>query len=155
MKEKLKEKTKGPAPNFKIDVLKINIEQVVVEDGSKTPPIVEAYDLNLKDKTIYHVNSVSKLVGILMVETLKPTALQSAGLYAATTLLGVGFLPGLAIGVAIANDKATFYFSHPKADVYQKTLQLVQGIGQIKRSNDQAGQIASGILYQLKEEFGQ
>ena len=106
VQEKLHEKNKGPMPNFKIDVLKLNIEQVVVEDDSKTPPLIEAYDVNLKDKTIRNIDGVPKLVGLVVVEALKPTALRSAGMFAATTLLGVGFLPGLAIGVAIANDEA-------------------------------------------------
>ena len=107
VQEKLHEKNKGPLPNFKIDVLKLNIEQVVVEDDSQTPPLIEVYNVDLKDKTIRNIEGVPKLVGLVVVEALKPTALRSAGMFVATTLLGVGFLPGLAIGVAVANDEDT------------------------------------------------
>jgi len=146
VQEKLHDKTKGPAPNFKIDELRLNIEQVVVEDDSKTPPLVEAYDLNLKDKSFRNINGVPKLVGLLMFETLKPTAMQSAGLYAATTLLGIGFLPGLAIGVAIANDKEGAELSHSFDQVYQQSLQLIQDLGgKIKTSDAQTGQISAKV----------
>jgi len=146
VQEKLHEKNKGPMPNFKIDVLQLNIEQVVVEDDSKTPPLIEAYDLNLKNKTIRNVDSVPKLVGVVMFEVLKPTAIQSVGLYAATTLLGVAFLPGLAIGVAIAKDDAFSDLPHSGSQVYQQCLQLVQRLrGQIKKTNASAGQIAAKV----------
>jgi len=145
VQEKLHEKNKGPAPNFKIDVLNLNIEEVVVEDDGKTPPFVQAYNLNLKDKTIRNINGVPKLVGLVMFEALKPTALQSAGLYAATALLGVGFLPGLAIGVAIANDESVAEIPHASAQVYQQSLQLVSQLGSIKKSDPSAGKILAKV----------
>ena len=145
VQEKLHEKHKGPLPNFKIDVLKLNIEQVVVEDDSKTPPLIEAYDLNLKDKTFRNINGVPKLVGLVMVEALKPTAIRSAGLYAATTLLGVGFLPGLAVGVAIANDESVSKIPHSFDQVYWQSLQLVKRLGQIKKTDDSAGKIFAKV----------
>jgi len=146
VKENLHAKNKGPMPNFKIDVLKLNIEQVVVEDDSKTPALIEAYDLNLKDKTIRNIDGVPKLVGVIMLEVLKPTAIQSAGLYAATTLLGVGFLPGLAIGIAIANDKEVAQLPHPSDQVYRQSLQLIQQLGgQIKKADAPAGRISAKV----------
>ena len=145
VQEKLHEKKKGPMPKFKIDVLKLNIEQVIVEDDGKNPPVIEAYDLNLKDKTIRNIDGVPKLVGLVMFEALKPTAIQSAGLYAATTLLGVGFLPGLAIGVAIANDAAVSEIPHSFDQVYQQSLQLVKRLGQIKRADASSGQILAKV----------
>ncbi len=146
VQEKLHEKHKGPMPNFKIDVLKLNIEQVIVEDDGKTPPLIKAYDLNLKDKTIRNVDSVGKLVGVVLFEVLKPGAIQSAGFYAATTLMGVAFLPGLAIGVAISNDEAVTQVHHPSTQVYQQCLQLVRRLGgQIKKADDPAGRIYAKI----------
>jgi hypothetical protein len=145
VQEKLHEKKKEPPPNFKIDVLKLNMEQVIVEDDSKTPPVITAYDLNLKDKTIRNIDGVPKLVGSVMFEALKPTALQGAGLYAATALLGVGFLPGLAIGVAIAKDDATAELPDSYDQVYQQSLQLVQRLGKVKKTDASAGQILAKV----------
>jgi len=145
VQEKLHEKNKGPAPNFKIDLLNLNIEQVLVEDDSKSPPTVEAYDLNLKNKTIRNIDGAPKLVGFILVEALKPTAIQSAGLYAATALLGVGFLPGLAVGLAVANDHATTIFSDSKNGVYQKTLRLMERLGKVKKEDRATGQIAANV----------
>jgi len=146
VKERLHAKTKGPAPNFKIDELQLNVEQVIVEDDSKTPPLIEAYDLNLKNKTIRDINGVPKLISVVMVEVLKPTAIQSAGLYAATTLLGVGFLPGLAIGLAMASDDAVSELPNSSDQIYQKCLELVNRLGgQIKNTNAQTGKISVKI----------
>ena len=145
VKEKAHEKTKGPTPNFSIDELKLNIGQVVVEDDSTTPALIEAYDLNLKDATFHNINGVPKLVGLVMFEALKPTAMQSAGLYAATTLLGIGFLPGLAIGVAIASDDAIAEINHSFGQVFTQSVQLFQHLGQIKRTDDRAGQIFAKV----------
>jgi hypothetical protein len=146
VQEKLHEKNKGPLPNFKIDELRLNIEQVVVEDDGKTPPLIEAYDLALKDKTIRNINGVPKLVGLVMFEALKPTAIQSAGVYAVSTLLGVGFLPGLAIGVAIANDGSVSEMSNSFDRIYQQSLQLVKRLGgRIKKTDAAAGKIFAKV----------
>jgi len=142
VQEKLHEKTKGPLPNFKIDELRLNIEQVILEDDGKTPALIEAYDLNLKNKTIRNINGVPKLIGLVMFEAVKPMAIQSAGLYAATTLLGVGFLPGLAIGVAVANDEAVTQMPNSFGQLYQQCLDLVKRLnGRIKKTDAPAGHI--------------
>jgi len=146
VQEKLHDKTKGPMPNFKIDTLKLNIDQVVVEDDGKSPPLIEAYDLNLKNKTINNIDGVPKLVGAIMFEALKPTAIQGVGMYAATTLLGVGFLPGLAIGIAIANDKAVAEIPDNSGQLFQKCLQLIKYLGgQVKNSDAIAGLISAKV----------
>ena len=145
VQENLHEKHKRPLPNFKIDMLKLNIEQVVVEDDSQTPPFIKAYDVNLKDKTIRNINGVPKLVGIVLFESLKPTIIRSAGLFAATTLLGVGFLPGLAIGVAIANDEEDSQIPYSFSQVYQQSLQMIQRLGKIKKTDAAAGQIFAKV----------
>jgi len=142
VQEKLHEKTKGPLPNFKIDELRLNIEQVILEDDGKAPALIEAYDLNLKNKTIRNINGVPKLIGAVMFEALKPMAIQSAGLYAATTLLGVGFLPGLAIGVAVANDESVAQMPNSFGQLYQQCLELVKRLnGRIKKTDAAAGNI--------------
>ena len=145
VQEKLHDKSKGPLPNFKIDELRLDIEQVIVEDDGKTPPVIEAYNLNLKDKTIRNINGVPKLVGAIMFEALKPTAIQGVGLYAATALLGVGFLPGLAIAAAVASDDAISDMPSSYGQVYQESLQLVKQLGQVKRTDDAAGKIFANV----------
>jgi len=141
VQEKLHEKTKGPLPNFKIDELRLNIEQVIVEDDSQTPPLIEAYNLNLKDKTIRDINGVPKLIGAVMFEALKPTAIQGAGLYAATTLMGVAFLPGLAIGLAVASDQAVSDMPFAVDHVFRQSLELVKRLGKVKKTDEAAGKI--------------
>ena len=145
VQEKLHEKNKGPATNFKIDELKLDIGEVIFEDDGKTPPVIEAYDLHLKNKTIRNIDGVPKLVGAVMFEALKPTAIQGAGMYAATTLLGVGFLPGLAVGVIIAKDDAIEDLPYSGSRVYQKSLELVQRLGKLKKEDAGALQIFAKV----------
>ena len=136
---------KGRHPILKFDVLKLNIEQVIVEDEGKTPPLVQAYNVDLKDKTILNVNGVPKLVGSVLFEAMKPTALRGAGMFAATTLLGVGFLPGLAIGLVAASDDAVADLPYSYDQVYQHSLALVNRLGQLKAKDDLIGKITAKI----------
>lgn len=146
VQEKMNEKNKGPAPNFQVDVLKLTIGQVVVEDHTKGPrPLVQAYDVRLKEKTLKNIHGVQQLAAAVMVEALKPTALRSAGLFAAGTLLGVGFLPGLALGVVVADDHASAQFSQGADKVYAEALVLSKELGTVKKENKAGGQLIAKI----------
>lgn len=133
-------------PVFKIDVLKLNIGQIIVKDETHAPPIlVEVYDVAIKDKTINNINGIPKLVSHVMVEALKPTAVRSAGLMAATTLLGVGFLPAVAIGAMVATDDVTSGLHHSFDQVYQECLKLVKELGGVKHEDIKQGQILAKV----------
>ena len=78
--------------DIQLDVMKLNLGKVVFKDYSKgEPPAVSAYNIHVKDKTFKNINSVQKLVTVVLVEAMGPTAIRSAGIYAAATVLGVGF----------------------------------------------------------------
>jgi len=133
-------------PVFKIDLLDLNIGKVVMEDHTHAPPVrVEAYDVGIKNQKIRNINGLPKLVACVLVEAMKPTAIRSAGLYAAETLLGVGFLPALAIGIAVAKDDVNADLNHPFGTVYQETLKLVQELGTVKKADGQKGQILAKV----------
>lgn len=133
-------------PEFKIDILKLNIGQIVVKDYSHAPSqAVEVYNVAIKDKVIRNIDGAPKLVASVMVEALKPTAIRSAGLMAATTLLGVGFLPAVAFGVIIATDDAKAQIHQSFTRVYQESLKLVQSLGIIKHEDLKQGQILAKV----------
>jgi len=129
-------------PAFKIDLLELNLGKVIVEDYTHAPPVhVEAYDLNIKDKKITNINGIPKLMAAVMVEAMKPTAIRSAGLYAAEAVLGVGFLPAVAISVAMSQDEANADLDDSFDRVTQESLKLVQELGSVKKADAGNGQI--------------
>jgi len=133
-------------PVFKIDLLELNIGKVILEDYTHAPPVrVEAYDVNIKDQKIRNINGIPKLMAAVIVEAMKPTAIRSAGIFAAEALLGVGFLPAVAIGIAIAQDDVTADLSHSFDSVYQDALKLVQGLGTVKKADAKKGQILAKV----------
>jgi len=133
-------------PVFKIDALELNVGKVVMEDYTHAPPVhVEAYDVAIKDQKIYNINGLPKLVASVMVEAMKPTAIRSAGLFAAETLLGVGFLPAVAIGIAIAQDDVYADFNYSVDRTYQESLKLVQDLGTVKKADLKEGQILAKV----------
>ncbi len=134
-------------PVFKIDVLKLNLGKVIFEDGSHAPvPFVQAYDVAIKDKTIKNINGLPKLITIMIVEALKPTAIRSAGLFAATSLMGVAFLPALAVGVVVANDESKAQLNHSSQRVYQESLKLIKELnGNIKKTEEKQGKIFAKV----------
>lgn len=148
--EEQKQASKGKPmklPVFQIDTLKLDIGKVVMEDYSHgDPTVIEVYEVAIKDKTIKNIDGVPKLVTMVLVEALKPTAIRSAGLMAATTLMGVAFLPAVAIGVAVVEDQAKFQFHQSVARVYEESLKLVKELsGNIKQQDPPKGQILAKV----------
>jgi hypothetical protein len=123
-------------PVFKIDTMQLNLGKVIMEDYTHAPPVrIEAYDVAIKNQKINNINGLPKLVASILVEALKPTAIRSAGMFAAEALLGVGFLPALAIGVAIAQDDVKADLDDSFDTTYQASLKLIQDdLGTVKKT---------------------
>jgi len=133
-------------PVFKIDLLELNVGKVILEDYTHAPPVrVEAYDVNIKDQKIRNINGVPKLMAAVIVEAMKPTAIRSAGIFAAEAVLGVGFLPAVAIGVAIAQDDVNADLNYSRGRVYQESLKLVQDLGVVKKTDPAKGLIFAKV----------
>ena len=133
-------------PVIKIDLLELNLGKVIFEDHSHAPPVVvEAYDVAIKNEKIRNIDGLPKLIASVTVEALKPTAIRSAGLFAAETLLGVGFFPAAVIGIAIAKDDVKMELNYSFNRVYQESLDLVQGLGVVKKTDLKQGQILAKV----------
>lgn len=132
--------------DFAIDVLKLNIDRVIFKDSSKgDPPVIKVYDVGLKNKTIKNVNGAPQLVTLILVEALKPTAIRQAGVLAAASLLGVGFLPAAAFGVIVADDEAAAEIHLSKKRLMEESLKLVERLGKLKQQNADKGQISAKV----------
>lgn len=142
---KTKNETK-PAPKFLIDELKLNIGQVVFKDYfKKDTPKILVYDLNLKDRVSKNIDSVPKLVAAVIMQAVKKTAIQGAGIYAATAVMGASFLPGAVLGVIVADDDAAKDFNKGYGAIFDHCEKFLKDHGQIKTSDRKKGMIDGKI----------
>lgn len=152
VQEQLQKKKQPDEPEpqmlpFKVDEMRLNIGQVIFIDASKPgPPVTQAYDIGLKNKTIKNIDGIPKLVSLVLVEALKPTAIRSAGLVAASALAGVGFLPVAAFGFIVAEDGASVDIPQPFARVHDECLKMVKALGgQFKREDKPTNRIFAKV----------
>jgi hypothetical protein len=139
-------KEKFEVPQFQIDELKLNVDKVVFKDSYKKPvPKVLVYDLNLKNRTFKNINNASKLVTVVMTQALKPTAIQSVGLYAAATMMGVGFLPGAVLGIVVAKDASTADLAIGAGKAFAAALKFVKEKGRVTKSDKATGTIEGNV----------
>lgn len=140
------EKTKTELPLFAVDVLKLNVGQVLYKDYyKKESPDLLVYDLNLKNRTFKNIKTIPQLMTIVIVQALKPTAIQSAGMYAAATIMGIGFLPGAVLGVIVAEDEAKAEFNESFNRVYGVCLAFIKEKGTLKMVDKAKGTITGKI----------
>jgi hypothetical protein len=139
-------KEKFEVPAFQIDELRLSIGRVVYKDHfKKKKPQILVYDINMKNKSFKNINNVPKLMTVVVVQALKPTAIHSAGVYAAATLLGVGFLPGAVLGIVVAKDDAIGELGVGLGRAFDMTVQFVKDHGRLTRS-DKAKGIVDGSV---------
>ncbi len=143
-------------PEFVIDELKLNVGKVVYKDQYKKKiPQVLVYDINIRNRTFKNINNVPKLITIVMVQALKPTAVQNAGVYAAATLMGIGFLPGAVIGIVVAKDSAVGELAVGAGRAFNEAEALIQEKGRLTKSDKAKGTIegnVQGIDIRIKVE---
>ena len=142
--EKPKEKSKEMA--MQIDVVQLNVSRVIFKDYSKgEPPAVQVFEVALKDKKFENVTSPQQLVTLIMVQAMGPTAIKSAKVYAAATILGVGFLPAGIVGALVGDDDVTQEF-HKKLDqVYKVSLDVIKKAGELKSEDKKKGVIKAKV----------
>ena len=129
-------------PPFMIDELKLNVGQVIYKDYfNRTTPNILVYNINFKDKVVKNIDSAPKLVGAVIMQAMKHTAIQSAGMYAAAAVMGVGFLPGVVLGVIVAKDDVIQDFSKGYAQAFDACEQFIKERGQLVKSDRSKGSI--------------
>ncbi len=133
-------KEKAPQMAMQIDILKLNVGQIVFRDYSKgEPPSVQVYETPITDKTYKNITSPEQLVTLILSESLKKTAIQSAKIYAASTILSAGFLPAGVAVTLLGKDSAKQAFDMPFEKIYQTTLDTVKKAGTVKTENKAKG----------------
>ncbi len=101
-KEGTKDKKEETQPSMpmQIDVLVLSIGKIIDKDYSAgAQPQIKIYNIGFKNRTYKNITSAQQLISLILTECLKEAGIKSAKIYAATSLLGAGFLPA---GVAMA-----------------------------------------------------
>ena len=148
--EKPKAEAKKPAagkiPPFQIDELHLNVGKIVYRDYTVGPqPSVQVYDVDIKDKVYKNITSAKQLTTLIISEPLKKTAISSAKVYAASAVLGVGFLPaGVAITL-LGKDSGQQSFDLPFKRVYDTSLAILNKSGSVTAENDKTGIIKAVV----------
>ena len=140
---KEEKKTEKPAElKMKIDKMTLTVGRVIYKDYSQSdPPVIKVYDAGIKDKTFENISSAQQMAVLILAASMKQTAIKSAGVYAATAIMGVGFFPAAAVGVFVGDDSSSELFTQSVNTVYAKTLELVKQEGQLISENKAEGLI--------------
>ncbi len=132
--------------SLKIDVLRLNVNRVIFKDYTQgKEPLVQVFDVNLKDKMYKDINSAQQLVALILVEAMKPTAIKGAKIYGVATILGAGFLPAGIAGTLLSKDSARAEFSVSFDQAYQVTLDVLRKNGTITSASQTEGVIKADL----------
>ena len=127
---------------IQIDVMKLNVDRVIFKDFSKgDQPNIQVFDVGLRDKTFRNISSVPQMVTLIMAQAMSQTAIKSVGVYAAASVLGVGFIPAGVVGALMGSDEASAEFNKSFDRVFQTTLDFLKSRGEIKSEDKATGLI--------------
>ena len=137
-----KKEEKPPDIKMKIDKMTLTVGKVIYKDYSQSDqPVIKVYDAGINNKTFENITSAQQMAVLILAASMKQTAIKSAGVYAATAIMGVGFFPAAAAGVLLGEDTSSQVFPQSFNTLYAKTLELIKKEGQIVSENKSDGSI--------------
>ena len=132
--------------SLKIDELRLNVNKVVYKDYTQgKEPLIQVFDVNLKNKTYQDIQSAQQLAALIMAEAMKSTAIKGAKIYGVATILGAGFLPAGIAGTLLGKDSAQAEFGVSFDRSYQAALEVIKGNGVVTDENKTAGVIKAEV----------
>lgn len=144
--EPAKEDKPAPQVRMQMDVVNLNLGKVIVKDYTKgEPPVVQAYDIGVNNKVYKNITSAEQFAALIMVEAMGPTAMKSAAIYGAATILGVGFLPAGIIGAMVGKDSGTADFNVDFERAFKAAGEVARKIGKDVNEDKKAGLIKAKI----------
>ena len=131
---------------MRMDEVNLSLGKVIVKDYSVEGPLqVLAYPIGVENKTFRNINSPDELVTLVLLQSMGPTALKSAGLYAAATVLGVAFLPAGVAGVLLGNDSATETFRANYDKAYEQAKNFLSQNGEVVKEDPEQGLLQAKV----------
>lgn len=86
---------------IQVDTFLLSVGKIAYEDSTKPKGLdTQVFNINIKNKTYRNITSVRQLVVLVLIESMKGTAIKDAVIYGVGSLLGAGLLPvGVAQGI--------------------------------------------------------
>ncbi len=132
--------------SLRIDELILTVGIVVYKDFTKgEKPATEVFDVNIERKTYKNITSAQQLAALILSEPLKQTAIKSAKIYAASAVLGVGFLPAGVALTLLGKDSAKETFDTGFNNAYAVSLSILEKSGSVTEKNKETGIIKAAV----------
>jgi hypothetical protein len=126
----------GGQMKVRVDSLTLSVGRVVYKDFSRQDkPRIEPFYLNIRGNQYQNISSVEQLATLILVETIRPTAIKGALTYGTATLAGVTFLPLGAAMILGGNDSVGTYVDAGFQKTYKSAKATLGKIGQITGDN--------------------
>lgn len=141
------EKKPDQAMPFAIDFLSLSIGRVVYKDFTKgEEPSIEIFEVNIKNKAFKNITGAQQLAALVLAESLKPTAIKSAKMYAITGLAGVSMFSPVGAALLFAGkDSAQASFENGYDKVYKSAMEVMSSEGKIEEEGKNSGIIKGKI----------
>lgn len=141
-----KEKKPSQHLPMQIDELILSVGRVVYKDFTKgEQPSVEIFDVGIKRKIYKNITSAQQLTALILTEPLKQTAIQGAKIYAASAILGVGFLPAGVAVTLLGKDSTQQSFDTSFEKAYEAGLSILEKSGRVTEKNKEQGLIKAVV----------
>ncbi|MBM3244172.1 MAG: hypothetical protein FJZ15_00045 [Candidatus Omnitrophica bacterium] len=141
-----KEPTAKKQTDMQIDELKLNIGWVIYKElKPKDKIIIDGYDLGIKDRVYKNLTSAEQLISLILVESLKHTAIKSAGIYGVASFTGVAFAPVAAAFIFTSKDYTEMKFYSSSDKVFDAALSAIKTLGEVSNADKKTGIITGKI----------
>ncbi|MBF0485314.1 MAG: hypothetical protein HQL16_02245 [Candidatus Omnitrophica bacterium] len=132
---------------MRLDLVSLNIGSVVMKDYtvSGATPSVKVFNINVKDRRYKNVTDAGQLASLVMLEALKPTAIQGVGIYGAATVLGVAFLPVGVAAIVVGKDNSSFDFHQGFDETFKATVQVLKTMGRVTKEDKAKGIVMAEV----------
>ncbi len=131
---------------LQIDTAVLSIGKVVFEDyTSGEQPIVQVYEVNIKEKKYTNITSASQLALLILTEPMKQAALKGGALYGIAAASGIGLVPVAAGAALTGKDRAVSSFNVDFEKAYTASLEVLRGMGSVEQEDKGKGLIEGKV----------
>ncbi|MDP2653760.1 MAG: hypothetical protein Q8Q08_06985 [Candidatus Omnitrophota bacterium] len=130
---------------MRFDMLSLSVGRVIYKDYSRAEPVLNVYNLNIKDKTFHNITSAQQFALLILFETMKSTAIKNSVVYGAASFFGWGKLPVKMVNSLLAKDETAMDFDAGYDKVYEACLEAVKSRGLLVREDRNTGMIKARV----------
>ncbi len=141
-----KKKKKFNPFRFKIDLLRLNIEQLVQITRQKDQePFIKVFEYPARNKVFRNITSPEQMVILVLLEGVGKATLQSVALQAAGAYFGVNTLPVSFAGIMLKKDNTAGQWPISKEQARQACLDVIERAGELLADKKEEGVLKAKI----------